>query len=67
MNERTKSINARELLGALFGLQSFFTASKQLFINCRIDNTTAVLYINKKRRHQIMGLLDGCQGNLGFS
>ena len=48
IKESAKHINVKELMGALFGLKSFFTHSKQLFINCRIDNTTAVSYINKQ-------------------
>ena len=48
IKESAKHINVKELLGVLFGLQSFFSNSNNLYIMCRIDNTTAVSYINKQ-------------------
>lgn len=46
-HEQLLSINAREMAACKYGLQSIFGARKNLVINCQIDNTTAVVYINK--------------------
>lgn len=46
-NEKAYHINALELLAAFFGLKCFASQCKDCDILLRIDNTTAIAYINK--------------------
>lgn len=47
IEERAHHINYLELLAAFFGLKSFANSRNQCHILLRIDNTTAIAYINR--------------------
>lgn len=45
--EKTQHINYLELLAVFFGLKCYAKDLKNCFILCRVDNTTAIAYINR--------------------
>ena len=45
--EQELHINSKELLAAFFGLKVFTKSKENVLVHLRIDNTTAVAYINK--------------------
>ncbi|EZA50286.1 hypothetical protein X777_11297 [Ooceraea biroi] len=55
-NERRLHINRLELKAALFALKSFAKGSRNCEILLRLDNTTAVAYVNKMESFRKKGL-----------